>query len=521
MVVDDVSRRQERRRFLWELRARGAGVREIACVFAARYRVGPMIALRWACDLSQAEVAERCHELRDDPEARMTGGRISQWERWPGPGSRRPPVDALVLLARVYDCGVGDLVDTGMPGARTRSEGTSDVGMPLLHDPGLVARPDALVPAFQGGDSLRRRCVCLPAGAGVKEECPVHRRDFLAAAGVTALEAAGAISGLDVLRRSSAFRELGLAGGASPGRIGLAQAERIASAVPHLHALDDEFGGDAPAQLTLRYLHQVHRWLREANYAEPVGRRLHAVAGALTEHVAWMRFDAGRHAEAQQLYDRALTEARLSTDASVEVLVLAGMSLQALHLGQGRAALDLIGAAKASPATARSPQLGSLLALRQARAGAVLGDTSGSSRVLNEACRLLDRASAGERPVWTAFHGSAELLAGESGCHSSLGDSIRARRLLEDALDAQDLSYVRNRANYTARLAVATADDGDLDQAAEIATQVIVMTEYVDSFRVVEYLWKLRARTADHDGVQVIRAFNEQFDAVLAARGRP
>lgn len=107
----DASKRQERRCLIVDLRRQGASTKQIALALCERYGVGRMTAFRWASDLSLAQAADRYNQLRDDPDQKMTGARISEWERWPQPRSRRPPVDALVTLSEVYNCHAGDLID--------------------------------------------------------------------------------------------------------------------------------------------------------------------------------------------------------------------------------------------------------------------------------------------------------------------------------------------------------------------------------------------------------------------------
>src|SRR5918998_2057390 len=61
----------------------------------------PREAWRLACELTQEEVAARFNQVRGDPDVRMRGSRICEYEKWPM-GGVRPSVRALKILAVVY-----------------------------------------------------------------------------------------------------------------------------------------------------------------------------------------------------------------------------------------------------------------------------------------------------------------------------------------------------------------------------------------------------------------------------------
>ena len=75
-------------------------------------------AWRLACELTQEEVAARFNQLRGDPQVRMRGSRICEYEKWPL-GGVRPPVRILKILAAIYETSWDRLVDIddleGMP----------------------------------------------------------------------------------------------------------------------------------------------------------------------------------------------------------------------------------------------------------------------------------------------------------------------------------------------------------------------------------------------------------------------
>ena len=70
----------------------------------------PREAWRLAWELTQDEVAARFNQIRDDPDSRMRGSRICEYEKWPM-SRARPPVWVLKILATIYETTWDRLVD--------------------------------------------------------------------------------------------------------------------------------------------------------------------------------------------------------------------------------------------------------------------------------------------------------------------------------------------------------------------------------------------------------------------------
>jgi tetratricopeptide (TPR) repeat protein len=121
MAYAKTSLRREKRELRDKMRAMGLGYRDIAGEFVRRYGLRPRAAWREAYGWSLQEAAERINSFTGqtslDPGgfAGMTGPHLCEHEGWPGPGAaasgRRPTPYLLALLAAVYGCAVGDLVD--------------------------------------------------------------------------------------------------------------------------------------------------------------------------------------------------------------------------------------------------------------------------------------------------------------------------------------------------------------------------------------------------------------------------
>jgi tetratricopeptide (TPR) repeat protein/transcriptional regulator with XRE-family HTH domain len=70
----------------------------------------PREAWRLAYELTQDEVAARFNHVRGDPDSRMRGSRICEYEKWPM-GGIRPSVRTLKILATIYETSWDRLVD--------------------------------------------------------------------------------------------------------------------------------------------------------------------------------------------------------------------------------------------------------------------------------------------------------------------------------------------------------------------------------------------------------------------------
>jgi hypothetical protein len=121
MAATQPSLRQQKRDLRARMRTMGRGYQDIAAEFARRYNLRPRAAWREAYGWSLQEAADKINEFRGHAGldqrglAGMTAPHLSEYENWPGPGlkltGRRPTPYVLAVLAGVYGCPVGELVD--------------------------------------------------------------------------------------------------------------------------------------------------------------------------------------------------------------------------------------------------------------------------------------------------------------------------------------------------------------------------------------------------------------------------
>jgi hypothetical protein len=109
--------RARRAAFTRGLRAQGLTWPQIAARIQAQENVNKLVAMRWAHDYSQWDVAIRWNELwpSENGTAGLNDKHVSGWENWtplnPPRYTVEPSVPTLKRLARIYECDVSDLAD--------------------------------------------------------------------------------------------------------------------------------------------------------------------------------------------------------------------------------------------------------------------------------------------------------------------------------------------------------------------------------------------------------------------------
>lgn len=221
--------------------------------------------------------------------------------------------------------------------------------------------------------------------------------------------------GEGVDRRGFVTDTLGAAAGvtlvaSTPNATGTAHVEELREGLRSLYALDDAYGGGDVRSLAVRHLRRIRRVINTGSYPDSIGRQLELLGGETAEQCAWLYYDADDQEAARRYWGEALTTATMLRNTSLEVLVLASLSMQATYEDRPRDGYNLARAARQRAEGMASPVLLSLIAAREARALAVMRDGRAARQGLAQAMRLVERANRGQPPpVWAAFHGPAEL----------------------------------------------------------------------------------------------------------------
>ncbi|MEU6737972.1 hypothetical protein [Streptosporangium sandarakinum] len=299
-------------------------------------------------------------------------------------------------------------------------------------------------------------------------------------------------------------------------RVGTADIAAIREVTRSFGELDNRFGGGRIRPAVVKYLDTaVAPLLSEGSYGEATGRALASAAAELTRLAGWMAYDLERHGLAQRYLIQALRLAREAGDHGLGGEILAGMSHQAVYVGQPAHALDL---ARAAQLSARRAGIFTLLAeahVMEAHAHAVKGDRTACAASLHEAELAFDRRRGGDEPGWISYFDEAYLAAKFAHCFRDLGDGPATVRHATRSLD-MDGRYVRGRMFNLSLLAAGWLRSGDLEQACSAAGEALELSRDLQSARSRSYADDLRRRFAPFAGEAAVKELGERAGSAAA-----
>jgi transcriptional regulator with XRE-family HTH domain len=339
---------------------------------------------------------------------------------------------------------------------------------------------------------------------------------------------------IDVNRRSFTTLAAGLAAGATlppiqiPNRIGDTHVRYLWAGLDRLRSREQVNGGGAIIGEAVRLFARARAMLDESDYSERVGRELLAVAAEIGNAAGWAAFDQEEHALARQLYSAAALLADSADSPEVAVHLYTNLAQQSAELavlgrsrrGRVREALMFAGRAAQAARHEPSPKLHALIALRQARAYAELGDERGFRAAITTARRDLDRGPHPTDPQWTSYVSGFEIVGYEAIGYEALAcvrneRNGRVAAMYREVLDDPDPARSPlDHANYRSRLARALAEEGDSTEAiAEGQSLLPDLGERIISNRVLNRLRPVRAAAE----TAAAEEFCTRFDAAERA----
>ncbi|GAB2610953.1 hypothetical protein GCM10027168_49810 [Streptomyces capparidis] len=274
--------------------------------------------------------------------------------------------------------------------------------------------------------------------------------------------------------------------------------ELLDARLHQLRRLDD--GCDSPLVLdwTLHDLRWALRLATESAYDEEAGVRLHRTVAELAQLAGWLAADAGLPDRSRHCFLTALRAARCAGDRPLAAYVISCMSYRAAWEGHGQEALRLIHIARMGAPQREMGIAGALLATRQARAYASLGDTGGCRRALDEAAELTPDRRPAEAP-WAYWLTPGVMVADAGRAWLELGNAERAEPLLARGIAMLGDGQPRNTLLHQASLAHARLARRDVDGAAAVTEQALALAERVTSSRVNARLTALRRHFLRYD----------------------
>jgi tetratricopeptide (TPR) repeat protein len=272
----------------------------------------------------------------------------------------------------------------------------------------------------------------------------------------------------------------------------LAQDDEVyAQMQARLASLRDQGRRFPPAFVTPDLIALTERLLQLADHSEPRGRnRWMLLAAYCAEYTGWMAQESGHSDVAIQWTDRAVRFAIEAGDPDLPAYALVRRAELAMYAQSAAEVVRAAVQAQADPASGVRVRM--LAAHREAQGHAMAGRADQCRAALERADKL--GAAEPDRPAGELMLGSsvpdvARFAAG--WCWYELGDAQQAVDDVAPATASIPRHARRPRALYSARLAMAYAQAGELDQACDVAADSLDDARSVDSATVRHQLRNL------------------------------
>ncbi|PNG97875.1 transcriptional regulator [Streptomyces malaysiensis] len=297
-------------------------------------------------------------------------------------------------------------------------------------------------------------------------------------------------------------------------RIGMPDVHTVAAMTERISELDDQFGGRHARPMAAAFLvNTVAPYLR-ADATEEVRKAMMSAASDLCYLTGYMAVDEGVHGLAQEYYLKALQLAGASEDHLTYCTTLRGMSVQAVDLGHGRAAMRLADAAAAASPKA-GPRMRAFLAGQQAHASAQIGEKAKALMYLREAEIAMDKAESQQKAFGS--YDPAALNYHTSQVRYELGDVTGAVEAMKQSDRLRYDVYRRTRVKERAILAERQIAIGHMEAAC--ATWHSALDDYplVQSGRADQRMQSMLKLIKPHLQNHAARDLNDRARMVIPA----
>ncbi|WP_037672883.1 M48 family metallopeptidase [Streptomyces griseus] len=308
-------------------------------------------------------------------------------------------------------------------------------------------------------------------------------------------------------------------GSASPSRSGGSEVPDIAldmltTRIGQLRKVDDIASTRLAMDWALQDMQSARKLAAEHSYDTQTGLQLHRIIAELAQLAGWLAADLGLRRRSQSYFLYGLATARTAQDRPLAAYIISCMSYCATWETRQEEGLRLIRIARKGSCREDFSIGHALLATREARALARLGDKAGCVRALNEAADLSqDNDSSADAP-WLSWVSPPVMVADAGRAWLELGDYRRAEQCLERGLELFGESQPRNRMLHWASLAEARLGREEFDGAVEAADEALSLAEVMTSQRAQVRLADLRRKLKQYDSAAA-REVVQRVDVLL------
>jgi transcriptional regulator with XRE-family HTH domain len=248
-----------------------------------------------------------------------------------------------------------------------------------------------------------------------------------------------------------------------------------------LRRLDDYLGGADTYLMFAAEVESTKTLIREGSYTEATGRALLAVLAEQAQLAGWAAFDAGRHDDADRLYQMSLAAAEDAGDPALAGNAHAFIAYQ--RLGVGQSGVDEAVVAVETAGLGATPGVRALLHCRRAWAHAVAGQAAAAEEQLALGATALTEPDDRPEPDWVYWVDRSEVEIMTGRCWTVLRRPMRAISVLEQVLAAYEDTHARDKALYLSWLADAYLDANEVERACDVAGRAMELSTGVGSIR--------------------------------------
>ncbi|MEU5647275.1 tetratricopeptide repeat protein [Streptomyces milbemycinicus] len=289
--------------------------------------------------------------------------------------------------------------------------------------------------------------------------------------------------------------------------------DMLTTRIEQLRKVDDIASTRLAMDWALQDLQSTRKLAAEHSYDTRTGLQLHRIIAELAQLAGWLAADLGLRQRSQRYFLYALATARTAQDRPLAAYIISCMSYCATWETRQEEGLRLIRIARKGSCKEDFGIGHALLATREARARARLGDKVGCVRTLNEAADLSQDNVSSADPPWLSWVSPPVMVADAGRAWLELGDFRRAEQCLERGLELFGESQPRNRMLHWTSLAEARLGREEVDGAVEAAEEALslamVMTSQRAHIRLADLRRKLKRydSAAARDVVQLVEVF--------------
>lgn len=285
-----------------------------------------------------------------------------------------------------------------------------------------------------------------------------------------------------------------------------------------LRVMDDWVGGQRLLQVAHGQTRLVSDVLNNSSYTAQVGRRLHANIADLLRISAYVSFDVGRYAQAQQLWITALRAAHLAGDHALAANILGWMSDGATQIEAGNAVP--LAQAALTAYRGNDPKVRAILQLQAAKAYGYSHDLTACRRTIDAAFDSLSKVGHGDHPPeWAYWIGERAIHTRAAGfSYYAMGKWPQAERHLQTALELRDPNQMRDHALCYTMLATTQLHRRDVEQACSNAHQTIdLFGGRIESAQCMRELNRFTCQLGCYRANPVARDFIERVRSLTVA----